>query len=194
MASPLRIRVIIGSTRPKRFSEKPAAWITGKLKERPNLDVQVLDLRDFDLPFYNEPVNSSSIKGNYTSPESSRWAKAIGEADGFVIVTPEYNRGTSGVLKNALDLVYDEWNIKPVGFVSYGSAGGARAMEQLRLTSLELQMVPIRSGIHIFSPMYTAATEGDPYAFDPLEPSAKRFIDQLLWWTDVLKPAREKRK
>jgi len=109
----------------------------------------VLDLRDYDMPFFNEPVSPSFKKEPYKNEAVARFTKKIEEGDAFVMVTPEYNHGTSGVLKNALDWIYPEWNNKPVAFVSYGSGGGARAIEQLRMNAVELQMAPIRAAVHI---------------------------------------------
>src|SRR5579859_7915590 len=140
----VKIQVIIGSTRKGRFSEKPAHWIFDELKKRQDVDAELIDLRDWPLPFFDESISPSQNKGTYENALAAKWAKKIEEADGFIIVTPEYNHGYSAVLKNALDYVYKEWNKKPVGFVSYGGiSGGTRAVQQLRQVAIELQMVPI---------------------------------------------------
>src|SRR3981189_3718459 len=144
------ISVIVGSIRQGRFSEKPAHWILQHLKKRGSIDAQLLDLRDFPMPFFDHPV-SPAIPGRppYENEVVKRWTAEIARSDGFIFVTPEYNYGPPAVLKNALDWVYPEWNRKAVGFVSYGSAMGARGVQQLRASAIELQLAPIRSSVHI---------------------------------------------
>ncbi|MBI2618002.1 NAD(P)H-dependent oxidoreductase [Candidatus Kaiserbacteria bacterium] len=190
----LHIKVIAGSTREGRFSDKAATWIAEEVKKHEGVKVEVLDLRDYDMPFFNESVSPSFKQAPYTNEAVARFTLKIGEGDAFVIVTPEYNRGTSGVLKNAIDWVYQEWNNKPVAFLSYGSVGGARAIEQLRLTAIELQMAPIRTAIHISGERYFPVFFGKASAdelFSSLSEKAKEMIEQLLWWTRALKTARE---
>lgn len=189
----LKIKVIIGSTRQNRFSDKPALWIAELAKKHEGIDVEVLDLRDYPMPFYDEPISPSMVKdGAYANPAVSKWAVKIAEADAFIIVTPEYNRGPSAVLKNALDQVYGEWNRKAVAFIGHGSSLGARAIEQLRSNAIELQMAPIRAAVHMpWSGMLREESgELKPGAFDPYEKSADGMIDQLLWWGRALKAAR----
>jgi len=193
MSDTLHIKVIAGSTREGRFSDKAAAWIAGALQKQDGVTVEVLDLRDYALPFFDQAETPSSKQVPYAHPEVVRWTAKIAEADAYVMVTPEYNHSTSGVLKNALDWVYPEWNNKAVGFVSYGSVGGARAVEQLRLIAIELQMAPIRSAIHIAGADYFPAKD-DPAAvaalFAGLQKPADGMITQLLWWTKAIKVAR----
>lgn len=191
--SPLYIKVITGSTREGRFSDKAAAWIAGEVKKQEGVAAELLDLRDYEMPFFNEPVSPSYKQKPYTNEAAARFTAKISEGDAFVIVTPEYNRGTSGVLKNALDWVYQEWNNKPVAFVSYGSVGGARAVEQLRLNTIELQMAPIRAAVHIpgekYFPVLFGKTEASEL-FASLTGDAETMIAQLLWWARALKNAR----
>ncbi|MBI4359975.1 MAG: NAD(P)H-dependent oxidoreductase [Candidatus Jacksonbacteria bacterium] len=190
----LSIKVIAGSTREGRFSDKPASWIAEVLKRQDGVAVEVLDLRDHDLPFFNESVSPSFKQEPYKNEAVSRFTAKIAEGDAFVIVTPEYNHGTSGVLKNALDWVYQEWNNKPVGFVSYGSVGGARAVEHLRLVAIELQMAPIRNAVHIPGERYFPVLFGKASAdelFAALADDANDMITQLLWWARALKNARQ---
>ena len=139
----MTISVIIGSTRQGRFSEKPAQWILQQLRKREGMEAQLLDLRDFPMPFFDQPM-PPAMPGRppYEHEVVKRWTAQIAASDGFVFVTPEYNYGTSAVLKNAIDWVYPEWNRKAAAFVSYGSAMGARAVQQLRETAIELQMAP----------------------------------------------------
>src|SRR5689334_23398863 len=130
------IGIILGSTRPNRNGEAVAGWVLDHAKQRGDAQFELVDLRDHPLPHLDEPIPPSM--GQYQNEHTKRWADRIASFDGYVIVTPEYNHSTSGVLKNAIDYLYAEWNNKAVGFVSYGSVGGARAAEQLRLISGEL--------------------------------------------------------
>ena len=188
------IKVILGSTRPNRFSEYPGKWMFDLLRKRTNVDVEMLDLRDYPMPFFNESITPSSKKEEYTHEAVVRWTKKIREADGFIFIAPEYNRGPSAVLKNALDYVHAEWQKKPVGFVAYGSVGGARSVEHLRLSTIELQMAPISKAVHIQSPWTLRDETGGakPDAFKSYENNAEMLIDQLLWWGRALREARRK--
>ena len=191
--TPLNIKVIAVSTREGRFSDKAAVWIAGEISKQEGVAVEVLDLRDYDMPFFNEPMSPSFKQEPYKNEAVARFTKKIEEGDAFVIVTPEYNHGTSGVLKNALDWVYQEWNNKPVAFVSYGSVGGARAVEQLRLNAIELQMAPIRNAVHIPGEQYFQVLFGKMDAkelFASVSKQAEGMIAQLLWWARALKNAQ----
>jgi NAD(P)H-dependent FMN reductase len=187
------ISVIVGSTRQGRFSEKPAQWIFQRLKNRGGVDARLLDLRDFPMPFFDQPV-PPAMPGRpaYENEVVKKWTAEIARSDGFVFVTPEYNYGPSAVLKNALDWVYPEWNRKAAAFVSYGSAMGARGIQQLRLTAIELQLAPIRSSVYIpVATLWAHFQGGDVDAgLTELEPAAKTMIDDLVWWTAALKAAR----
>jgi NAD(P)H-dependent FMN reductase len=187
------ISVIVGSTRQGRFSEKPAQWILQHLKKREGVDARLLDLRDFPMPFFDQPVPPAAPgRAPYENEVVKKWTAAIAESDGFVFVTPEYNYGPAAVLKNAIDWVYPEWNRKAAGFVSYGSAMGARSVQQLRETAIELQLAPVRSSVHI--PVATLRAHyrgGDVDAeLAGLDAHAGVLIDDLLWWTQALKTAR----
>jgi NAD(P)H-dependent FMN reductase len=187
------ISVIIGSTREGRFSEKPARWIFNHLKNRSGIDARLLDLRDFPMPFFDQPAPPAMPgRAPYEHDVVKRWTAAIAQADGFVLVTPEYNYGPPAVLKNALDWVYPEWNRKAVAFVSYGGAMGARGVQQLRQTAIELQLAPVRSSVHIpVATLWAHFQGGDVDAgLAALEAPAKTMIDDLLWWTAALKTAR----
>lgn len=187
------ISVIVGSTREGRFSEKPAKWILQHLKKRKRVDARLLDLRDFPMPFFDQ-VATPATPGHpaFAHEMVQKWTAAIGQSDGFVVVTPEYNYGPSAVLKNAIDWVYPEWNRKAIGFVSYGSVMGARSVQQLRETAIELQLHPIRSSVHIpVATLWAHYQGGDVEAgLAELEVPAGTLIDDLLWWTAALKTAR----
>jgi len=198
---PIKIKIILGSTRQGRFSEIPGKWIFEETKKLDNVEVELLDLRDYPMKYFDSPVSPSMAKGEYGDETIKKWAQKIEEADAYIIITPEYNHGYPAVLKNALDVLYYEWNRKPVGFVAYGSAMGARAVEQLRLVAIELQMMPIRHAIHIpndiFFPVLMGQKKGDPSEIfqpihqNPLGDPVKRFFDDLLWWARALKNARQ---
>jgi NAD(P)H-dependent FMN reductase len=197
--SQLRLKVILGSTRQGRFGDKPAHWILGEAAQRPGVDAELLDLRDYPLPFYDRAASPSREGGVYPSPAVTRWAAKIAEADAFIVVAPEYNHGYSAVLKNALDHIFPEWARKPVAFVSYGNAGGARAVEQLRLVAVELQMWPVRGALHLPLEVYLAAMKEpvppNPEVFAPLKKSlvgdrVALFFDDLLWAARALRVAR----
>ncbi len=187
------ISVIVGSTRQGRFSEKPAQWIFQRLKNRGGVDARLLDLRDFPMPFFDQPV-PPAVPGRpaYENEVVKKWTAEIARSDGFIFVTPEYNYGPSAVLKNALDWVYPEWNRKAAAFVSYGSAMGARGVQQLRLTAIELQLAPVRSSVYIpVATLWAHFQGGDVDAgLTELEGAAKTMIDDLLWWTAALKAER----
>jgi len=188
-----KIAVIVGSTSQGRFSEKPAQWILELARKR-GIEASLLDLRDFPMPFFDETIPPSSPgRPPYENEAVKRWTAEIAAADGYIIVSPEYNHGPSAVLKNALDWVYPEWNRKPVTFVSYGSALGARSVEQLRLIAVELQMAPIRSAVQIPVPVLMAHFQGGDVSkgLAELDGRANGMLDDLLWWTEALKSARE---
>lgn len=192
----ISVKVIAGSTREGRFSDKVATWVVENLKKQEGIAAEMLDLRDYNMPFFNESVSPSFKQEPYKNEAVARFTAKIAEGDAFVMVTPEYNHGTSGVLKNALDWVYQEWNNKPVAFASYGSVGGSRAVEQLRLTVIELQMAPIRMSVHFpgekYFPVLFGKTKVDEI-FTEYASQADGMITQLLWWARALKAARENR-
>jgi NAD(P)H-dependent FMN reductase len=191
----LKIGVILGSVRQGRFGDKPARWIYDELQKRNSVEVTFLDLKDYDLPNFDQPVSPAWLSEPFKQENVARWTRAIGEQDGFVIVAPEYNRSVGGAMKNAFDWVYPEWNRKAVGFVGYGGTGGARAVEHMRNIAVELQMAPVRQGVHIMwdmmAPLMQEQAPVDPARFAPIQQFADTMIDQLLWWTAALKDARE---
>ena len=153
----------------------------------------LLDLRDFPMPFFDQPMKPATpSRPAFGNEVVQKWTAAIAQSDGFVFVTPEYNYGTSALLKNAIDWVYPEWNRKAAGFVSYGSAMGARAVQQLRQSAIEIQLAPIRSSVHIpVATLWAYYTGGNVDAgLAELETPADAMIHDLLWWTAALKTAR----
>lgn len=185
-----KIAVIMSTTRAARFADIPAAWISDLAKARGDMEIELIDLRDYPLPYFDEMASNAYVPSH--SEVARRWQRKVAEFDGYIIVTAEYNRGISGVLKNALDYAYPEWNRKAVACLGYGSVGGARAIEQLRLNCVELQMAPTRSGVHIQGvDFYEALQNGKPLADIPfIEQNAVTMLDELHWWTVALKTAR----
>jgi NAD(P)H-dependent FMN reductase len=192
----LKVAVILGTARKGRFGEKPARWIFGDLQKNPDIDAEFLDLRDYQMPFFDEPVSPGWIAEPYKNEAVARWTLKIAQNDAFVVVSPEYNHSVGGVMKNAFDWVFHEWNKKPIGFVSYGSVGGARAVEHLRGIAVELQMVPVRTAVHLPVELYLSMMKDeapvDPARFKPVEQAAHTMIDQIVWWGSILKDARKR--
>jgi NAD(P)H-dependent FMN reductase len=183
-----RIGIILGSTRPNRNGEQVARWVLDVAKQRTDAEFELVDLRDYPLPHLDEPVPPSM--GQYRNDHTKQWAAKIASFDGFVFVTPEYNHSTSGVLKNAIDYLYAEWNNKAAGFVSYGSVGGARAAEHLRLIAGELQIADVRQQVAL-----SLSTEFENYTvFKPRpnqEPQLATLLDQVVAWSTALEPLRK---
>jgi NAD(P)H-dependent FMN reductase len=183
-----RIGIILGSTRPNRNGEQVARWVLSIAAQRTDAEFELIDLRDYPLPHLDEPVPPSL--GDYRNEHTRQWAGKIASFDGFVIVTPEYNHSTSGVLKNAIDYLYAEWNNKAVGFVSYGAAGGVRAAQALRLVAGELQMADVRQQVTLSMMTefenFTVFRPGD-YNLAPLS----TMLDQVIAWSTALAPLRQ---
>lgn len=192
MADILNVKIILGSTRQNRFSEKPGHWILGVLGKTEGVKAELLDLRDYPMPFFDEAETPSYKSKPYPDPTVVKWTAKIADADAFIIIAPEYNHGYPAVLKNALDYVYQEWNNKPVGFITYGSAMGARSVEQLREVAVELQMAPIRNAIHMPYDTVMAIGKGtsEEEAFAPYAERAAGLVTQLLNWASALKGMR----
>lgn len=187
-----RIGIIIGSTRAGRFSEHAAQWLGTLTQTRTDLSFEFVDLKDHSLPFLDAAGNPSYMNGIYPHESVNTFASVIKSLDGYIIITPEYNHSTSGVLKNALDHIFGEFAQKPVAFVAYGSVGGARAVEQLRLIAIEHQMAPIRNAVHIMAPWMLREADGSlkAGALDSYTDAAHGMLDQLSWWAHALKAAR----
>jgi NAD(P)H-dependent FMN reductase len=182
-----KIGIVLGSTRPGRNGEQVARWVLERAAQRSDAEFELVDLADYPLPHLDEVYPPSM--GQYQNPHTLQWAAKIAEFDGFVMVTPEYNHSTSGVLKNAIDYLYAEWNNKAVGFVSYGSVGGARAAEHLRLVAGELQMADVRQQVAL-----SLVTEFENYSvFKPGAynlPLLDTLLDQVIAWSEALAPLR----
>src|SRR6267143_5571482 len=183
----LRIAIIIGRTRPGRNGEAVAKWVYEVAKKRSDAEFELVDIKDFNLPLLDEPVPPSL--GQYSKPHTKVWAAKIDSFDGYVFVTPEYNHGTSGALKNAIDFLFAEWNNKAAGFVSYGSAGGARAVEQLRLVLAEVHVATVRAPV-----LLSMMTDFENFTtFKPHLHHEKHLgtvLDQVVAWGGALKQLR----
>jgi len=183
----LKIAIIIGSTRPGRRGDGVAHWVHDLAAKRGDAQFELVDLRDFDLPHLDEVMPAAM--GQYQHPHTRAWAEKVASFDAFVFVTPEYNHSTSGVLKNAIDFLYAEWVNKAAGFVSYGSAGGTRAVEHLRLVLGELQVADVRAQVAL-----SLVTDFEHFSLlNPVayqEDAVHTMLDQVIAWGGALKPLR----
>jgi NAD(P)H-dependent FMN reductase len=183
----LKIAIIIGSTRPGRKADAVAQWVHGIATKRSDAEYELVDIKDYNLPLLDEA--SPPSLGKYSQPHTKVWAAKIASFDSFVFVTPEYNHGISGALKNAIDYLFREWHDKAAGFVSYGSAGGARAVESLRLVMGEVKVADVRVQV-----MLSTATDFENYTVfkpDPRhEKTVNTMLDQVIAWGGALQPLR----
>ena len=184
------IQIILGSSRDGRLGERVATWLTSETTKVPEATFELLDLKDQHLPILEE--SGMPFMHQYTDENTKRWSETISKADGYIIVTPEYNYAPPAVLKNALDLLYTEWNRKPVAFVSYsnGAFGGVRAVDQLAQIAFALQLAPLRFTVPIPKAQESINEDGT-LANEQLTKSFAKMKDELLWWTNALKTARE---
>jgi NAD(P)H-dependent FMN reductase len=188
------IGVIVASVREGRRGEAFARWIAEQAGAREDTEVKVLDLRDWPLPAFGYGVHATGAERLYVDGSLQwRWAERIHSLDGFIVVTPEYNRGYPGQLKNALDALYQAWNYKPVAFVTYGGfAAGTRASNQLAQVALELKMVPVRDEVNLSLIGLAVDGRGFPSA-ELYAKKAQALVSELAFWTDLLKTGRERR-
>jgi NAD(P)H-dependent FMN reductase len=183
----LKIGIITGSTRPGRNNEAVARWVFDLAKARTDAQFELVDIADYGLPLLDEPVPPSM--GKYSQEHTKKWAAKIASLDAFVFVTPEYNHSTSASLKNAIDYVFAEWNNKAAGFVSYGSAGGARAVEHLRLILAECMIATVRAQVML-------SLFHDFENFSTFKPDARHgqnlsnMLDQLVSWGRAMQTVR----
>lgn len=193
MSNP-KIAIITGSTRPTRFADIPTAWIEAEARARGDLDVEVLDLRDYPMPFFDEVASNAWAPTQ--NPVAQKWQKKLAEFDGYIFVVAEYNRSISAVLKNALDQAYVEWAHKPMGAIAYGSMGGTSAVQHLRTIGVELQMVPVRNSVLIGGADFWRVHPGFGGSGKladiegAIKPSAKALLDDIVWWAGATKAQR----
>lgn len=188
-----KIAVIIGSTRPTRFADVPAQWILKQAKARSDMDVELVDLRDYDLPFFDEMASNMWMPSQ--NPAAVRWQETIAKYDGYIFVVAEYNHSITGALKNALDQAYKEWNRKPFTAIGYGGVGAARAIEHLRGIGVELQMVSTHATVHIGGGDFmTIYRMGGNRPIEEIEahllPNTTTALDELVWWAKATMAAK----
>ena len=183
----LKVAIILGSTRPGRNGEAVSQWIYDLAKNREDADFELIDIVDYNLPLLDEPI--PPLMGQYTKDHTKRWAAKINSFDAFVFVTAEYNHGIPGALKNAIDFLFKEWNNKVAGFVSYGSAGGVRAVEQLRLVMAEVKVATVRAQVQLS--LYTDFENFTRFKPHPMhEKSVNAMLDEVIVWGKALKTVR----
>lgn len=184
----LKLHIIIASTRPGRVGPSVARWFDGFARAHGGFDVELLDLADFRLPLYDEPVHPN--KAQYEHDHTRRWSRSVAAADAYIFVTPEYNYFPTPALVNALDYVYREWNYKPCGFVSYGGvSGGLRAVQAVKLQVTTLKMMPMMEGVTI-PRVASQIKDGVFTSNEHIDRSAKALLDELLRWATALRPMR----
>jgi NAD(P)H-dependent FMN reductase len=192
----LKVGLIVGSTRANRFADIPVRRLVEGASARPDLEVTVLDLREFRLPLLNEPASPMATGGVFSEPAAAAWCKRISEFDAFVAIVAEYNHGPTAVLKNALDSALNEWQRQPIAFVGYSGVGAARAIETLQDVVIELQMAPIRHEVNIgMEPFLGILQKGRALnEYEYLVRSREAMFDHLVWWGEALKAARQRTK
>lgn len=184
----LKIAVILGSTRPGRNAEAVAKWVLENANKRSDAEFELVDIADYNLPVLDEPM--PAMMQQYSQSHTKDWAATIGRFDGYVFVTPEYNHSISGALKNALDYLNAEWNNKAAGFVSFGSAGGVRAVEHLRQIASELRLAHVRDQVQLgLFTDFEKMSEFKPAAHQADALTA--MLDELVAWTGAMKTLRD---
>jgi NAD(P)H-dependent FMN reductase len=185
---PLKLHVIVASTRPGRVGIHVGRWFYGVARAHPAWETRLVDLAEVGLPLLDEPRHPRLRQ--YEHAHTRAWSAIVDAADAYVFVTPEYNHGIPGALKNAIDYLYREWNNKAAGFVGYGSAGGVRAVEQLRLVMGEVQVADMRAQVAL-----SLSTDFENYSiFKPAprhEASVGAMLDQVISWSGALKTLRK---
>jgi len=186
----MHIQVILGSIREGRRSGPVAQWAFERASGRDGVTAELIDLKTWNLPIFS--LARFPSEGGYEDPLQQRWAETIARADGYLFVVSEYNHGYTAALKNAIDYLYAEWNKKPASFIAFGNAEGARAVEQLRLVCVELEMAPLPTAVHLRGVAKKVASG----VFEPEDAETKRFdvmFDEWMWWAGALRAARDRR-
>jgi NAD(P)H-dependent FMN reductase len=190
-----KLQVIVGSTRPTRAADHVVPWVVDRAERHNGFEVEVLDLRDWPLPIFQEHIGTLGdfVDPPYSDPIVKRWNSKIAEAEAYLMITPEYNHSVSGVLKNAIDSVFVSFAFrnKPAGFVGYsvGIAAGTRAVEHLAQIAIEVELHPLKHSVLI--PRVERAFNDRHAPIDPdTETALEIVLDDLAWWTEVLSRAR----
>lgn len=185
----IKIAVVVGSIREKRFAEKPARWIVDLANARGDIEAELVDLKDYPMPHFAEPT--SPVWGPSKKEQAQRWQAKLDTFDGYIFTAAEYNHAPSSVLKNAFDYAGPQIFRKPAGFVGYGGVGGARAIEHLRMIAVEMQMAPVKAGVHILWPDYVTIQGGAAIeTLDHLNQAGKALLEDIAWWSKALRDAR----
>lgn len=189
-----RIALIVSSTRDSRWADVPAQWMLKQAQARTDMEVELVDLKDYDVPMFDEPASNLWMP---TSDENAvKWQKKLAEFDGYIFSVAEYNHSITGSLKNAIDQAFNEWNRKPMTAIAYGSMGGTRALEHLRNIAVEVHMVPVRGAVHIGgADFFKVHPLGGGAPIEEIEanllPAAKGALDDLVWWANATLAARD---
>jgi NAD(P)H-dependent FMN reductase len=185
----LKVGIVVGSTRPGRKADAVAKWVYEIALSRTDVEFEIVDIEHFHLPMLDEPMPPSM--GQHSHAHTKAWSAKIDSMDAFVFVTPEYNHGPSGALKNAIDFLFREWNNKSAGFVAYGGAGGVRAVEQLRQVMGEIMIADVRAQVALS--LYTDFEHFTTFKPAPHhEASVNAMLDQVIAWGEALRPLRNK--
>jgi NAD(P)H-dependent FMN reductase len=192
----LKIQVILASTRPGRMGERVATWVAAQAAAQPGFEAELVDLADFDLPHFNEPVSPRFNPNRQPAPNVARWLAKAAAADGYIIVTAEYNHSIPGPLKDALDFLDFQMVKKPAAIVSYGTVGGARAAEHLKNILVEVKAAVVPEAVAITGRLETLFDEIGQYLGDTSNqtgpPAAlKTTLTELAWWAQTLAAGRD---
>ncbi len=194
----MNLQIIIGSTREGRRSLQFSKWIEKTAKENKNLNVELVDLIDYDLPMFNEAISPRYNPTRVLTGDVKKFLNKLNEGDAYVFVTPEYNHSLSGVLKNALDYIANELNKKPAAVASHGSVGGARAAEHLKMILSECRAVIVPINLH-FNHFIDGSIDEEGNLVKELKELAygphttvNTMVEELVWYAEALKIAREK--
>ena len=190
-----KIAVIVGSTREGRQSDKLAKWAAKEIAK--HADVEVLDLRDYPMPFFDEAISPRYNPERKAEPRVQKWLDKVAEFDGYALVTPEYNRSTSAVLKNALDVLDYQMDQKPAALIAHGTTGGAQAVANLRMALPGVGVVSLPQAL-FFSDHLAESIDDDGELKDdikarPYGPQAnlEAQTKSLIWYADALAAARK---
>lgn len=190
----MKLQIIVGSNRPNRVSDRVGQWVLAEAKKLEGVHAELTDLADFELPLFDEPMSPRYNPQREPSAAAQAWLDRLASADGYVIVTPEYNHSVPGVLKNALDYIVHEFTKKPVAIVSHGTVGGARAAEQLKLILIELKAAVVPEAVALVGRPRDLMDEsgvlaGPHHPYGPQDALAQT-LAQLAWWSRTLAAGR----
>ena len=192
----MKIQIILGSTRPGRVIERVGKWVEAAAREIDDFEVEVVDLADYVMPLFDESISPRFNPERKPNAVAKKWLDKLAEADGYIVVTPEYNHSITGALKNAIDYIDYQIQKKPVAIVSYGTVGGARAAEHLKVVLIESKAAIVPEAVALpGQPMQSLSDDGvldESLAANPYGPATalKTTLDELAWWTKTLKAGR----